>query len=230
MAPGGDWSIMILGFYQKIGRKPTNFREKILSCVEPVTSIGVIYQKPPFKKVVNGNSRQLSLITQEVIVTPNLKAIEVKTTFKPKRHTIREDKSRRWRKGMKIQMVYRGKHYSVADHFNKEVPELGVCQNVQRITIHWRRPKFLAKKYGEAIPAFTLKVKNQFLYVTIDGKLIGHKTLKELAINDGFESIGDFLQHFRKTIKNWSLIIWSGDGYWFYVDIIGGLPEVHQTN
>lgn len=196
---------MILGFYQKINGKPTNFREKILSCVSPVTAVGLVYA-PVTKKVMNGNPRQMAILIDEVGLVSQPKPFEVKTTFKPKRHTIREDKSGRWRKGMKIQMVYRGKHYSIADHFNKDVPELSHCKDVQRITIHWRRPKFMEKKYGDNIPTFTLKVKNQYLYVTIDGKLIGHKTLKELAINDGFESIAEFLQYFRKTIKNWSLI------------------------
>lgn len=198
---------MILGFMQKFpDGSPTNFREKILSCVEPVTSVGLVYSMPSEKSFVS--DRQLALAMEEVmLVAP--KPIEVKTTFKPKRHTIRHDKHNRWKAGRSIQMVYRGPKYSIADHFNKDISELDECKTVQRITLKYRRPSWLQKQYGDAIPPFTLKIKNQFLYVYIDDKLIGHKTLKELAINDGFNSIGEFLRYFKKSIHNWRILHWT---------------------
>jgi hypothetical protein len=41
--------------------------------------------------------------------------------------------------------------------------------------------------------------------------LIGHKTLKQLAINDGFESIGDFLRYWKKSINDWKIISWCNE-------------------
>jgi Ni/Co efflux regulator RcnB len=204
---------MILGFFQKINGRPTNFREKIRSCVTPIVHVGRIELPSQLSAQKPVSPRQLSILVDDVAVITEPRTVEVATTFKPKKHTIRHDKNHRWRVGMKIQMVYRGKHYSIADHFNKGISELEEVKSIQKITIKWRRPTYLAKQYGNALPPFTLRVKNQFLFVYIDDKLIGHKTLKELAINDGFESIAEFLQYFRKSIRNWRLINWTNHKY-----------------
>jgi hypothetical protein len=210
---------MILGFMQKFpDGRPTNFREKIQSCVEPVVNHTLTYAKvfylESIKPMVSERQLFFTEITESAYIgKEKIEEIVIPVTFKPKRHTIRQDKHNRWKTGRSIQMVYRGPKYSIADHFNKGIPELEECKAVQRITIRYRRPSWLQKDYGDAIPPFTLKVKNQFLYVYIDDKLIGHKTLKELAINDGFNSIEAFLRYFRKSINNWKLIFWDGSGY-----------------
>jgi hypothetical protein len=206
---------MILGFYQKIKGKPTNFREKILSCVNPVEYISKVnvFSGVEDAKTVISKNQLVMPFTDKIMVYGIINHVDVKKTFKPKRHTIREDKSNRWKQGRSIQMVYRGPKYSIADHFNKGIGELEECKATQSITIKWRRPSWLQKEYGDAIPPFTLKVKNQYLFVYIDNKLIGHQTLRHLAINDGFDSIQEFLHYFRKTIKDWKIIIWHGQSY-----------------
>jgi hypothetical protein len=207
---------MILGFYRNINGRPTYFKEKILSCKEPVTIINPVFLHmdlhPRNVANVKVSNHQVAMFIEVDKGSPSgILEVPLQITLKPKRLTIREDKSNRWKIGRKIQMVYRGPKYSIADHFNKGISELEECKTVQRITIKWRRPTWLQKDYGDAIPPFTLKVKNQFLYITIDGQLIGHKTLKQLAINDGFESIGDFLRYWKKSINDWKIISWCNE-------------------
>lgn len=205
---------MILGFYQQINGRPTHFREKIKSCIEPIRYEHRVELFSRKERIVVPNPKQIDLAFLGVMVYGNFSREEVITkTFKPKRHTIRQDKSNRWKAGRKIQMVYRGPKYSIADHFNKCIPELEECRLVQSITIKWRRPTWLQKQYGNAIPPFTVKIKNQYVFIYIDQKLIGHKTLRELAINDGFDSITDFLKYFKKSIIGWKILHWTACQY-----------------
>jgi hypothetical protein len=172
---------MILGFYQHINKAPTFFKEKILSCA------GI----PCDSLIADGSV--------------------VKKLYRPKKHTIREDKPDRWRSGLSIQMVYRGDKYKIIDRINDGVDSLCVVKHTQRITIRWRRPKWMLKEYGriEDFPPFTLSPGNQYLFVYIDDRLIGAKALRDIAINDGFDGITSFLKYFRKSIKNWKLIHWT---------------------
>lgn len=204
---------MILGFYKQIKGVPTFFKEKILSCVSPQDRVELVVTSCFEVATSTAIHNQLELRCVMVQSKNSMSYAEVKSTFKPKRHTIRADRKKRWKVGMSVQMVYRGKNYSIADHFNKGIAGLEECTSIQKITIKWRRPSWLQKDYGNAIPPFTIKVKNQYVFIYIDDKLIGHKTLRELAINDGFGSITEFLRYFRKSIIDWRIIHYTNTKY-----------------
>lgn len=155
--------------------EPTHFREKILAGVGSVWIKGSSWSKPTF----GGPDWAPNKIYHEEIAK-----------YKPKLHTIREDKHNRWKPGMSIQMVYRGPKYSIIDHFNKGIPELEKCVSVQKIEIKW-------------IP---LSGKHIAMSVKIDGKQ--YTDLDRLAANDGFNSFEDFAKWFKKPFTG-KIIHWT---------------------
>lgn len=101
---------------------------------------------------------------------------------KPKRHTIREDKHGRWKQGRMIQACY-GVRTKQFEKF-AEMP----CLGIQTIEISYIMGRF------------------QALYV--DGKKLTHLQIRELAINDGFESMEDFFLWFNESFKG-KIIHWT---------------------
>lgn len=117
------------------------------------------------------------------------------TLFKPKTHTIRA--GNRWKPGMKLHMAYgvRTKNYQ---QFNKGIPELEVVKGVQRIEIKW----------------YTFHMKGLPIMGTKDSstrvpKVIIDSTeysgacsqVRQLATNDGFDSLEDFYRWFNKDFE-----------------------------
>lgn len=162
---------MILGFKEFFDAKktqPTWFREKILAGVGIVT--------------INGDH-----------IKSNGPIVE--DGFKPKLHTLRLDPHDRWKAGMSIQMVYRGPKYSIKDHFNKAIPELEKCISTQTIKIEWLT--------YHAVPAEIFGLKGgstRIPRVVIDGETYPSACtqVKQLAMNDGFDSLEDFYDYFNK--------------------------------
>lgn len=155
---------MILGFKQNFPwDEPTNFREKILAGVKIVTPLDVF---TAFKTDPKNNL----------------------SGWKPKIHTMREDPHNRWKAGMSIQMVYRGKNYSILDHFNKGIPELEKCVSTQKIKI-----KLIELKVGNVVHPSVNE-----LHVYVDNKEIESKIIHYLALNDGFDGLQRFLMWFNK--------------------------------
>ncbi len=173
---------MILGFKQAFPwEEQTNFREKILAGVGLVAISG-------------DNIKPYGPILQD--------------GFIPKIHTIREDKHNRWKAGMRIQMVYRGPKYSIADHFNKGIEELSVCKSAQTIQMKWgeRMEKIVIhvdSKLFAVIPCVSnIRVREPFLS---NGLL--------LAQNDGFENVIDFAKWFKWDDFTGKIIHWSDFKY-----------------
>lgn len=95
-------------------------------------------------------------------------------------HSIREDKSNRWKQGMKIHL-WRGNPRNVSQNpysFGERV-----CISMQKIFIH---PDF-----GPSGGLYS--------FVTIDGRQITGDELEQLARNDGFSSVRQFFLWFKKT-------------------------------
>lgn len=103
-------------------------------------------------------------------------------------HTIREDKNERWHTGKLIHFAtgVRTKEY---DNFLKDT-----CKSVQEIEIDYTRTLL-----GEP----TIK---------IDGKELVHTDVVKLFLNDGFESMEDFLKWFNKDFKG-KIIHWTNFKY-----------------
>lgn len=102
-------------------------------------------------------------------------------------HTIREDKSNRWRAGLKIHFAtgVRSKNYNC---FKK-----GVVKSIQKIEIKWNETWF-------------------YPFVYIDGRLLHLMEIEKLAINDGFETIDDFCKWFDKDFTG-KIIHWTDFKY-----------------
>ncbi len=108
---------------------------------------------------------------------------------KKKYHSIREDRSNRWKAGIKI-------HFVINNRTNKRFQFLPVspCKSVQTIEIthsgeKWRTP-----------------------WVKIDGRLLVQPEIDILAKNDGFDSTADFFAWFSEDFKG-KIIHWTNLKY-----------------
>lgn len=99
-----------------------------------------------------------------------------------KKHTIREDKYDRWKQGRMIQFAY-GVRTKQFEKF-AEMP----CLGIQKIRIVY--------------------LMNRFEALYVDGKKLTHLQIRELAINDGFESMEDFFLWFKESFEG-KIIHWT---------------------
>lgn len=167
---------MILGFKEFLDtkkKKPTYFREKILTCAA-------------MEKLRIENPARVSYPLEGVPVQQLPSGLKV--PFRAKLHTIREDSHDRWKPGMSIQMVYRGAGYKIIDEFNKGIPELSKCVSIQELKL-WR----VAGRSRNDIDYTKFETK---IMCTIDGHRFDD--FEKLALNDGFESVEDFFAWFKK--------------------------------
>lgn len=104
--------------------------------------------------------------------------------YQPKIHTIRKDEKNRWKEGSKIHFVT-GKRWR-GERF-QFAPVLSVLE-IQEIRIDEERNVFISD--------------NVLLF----------PDLKELALNDGFDSVKDFFDYFKEPFEG-KLIHWTGKTY-----------------
>jgi len=99
-------------------------------------------------------------------------------------HTIREDAHNRWKVGMKMHMAtgVRTKNYHQFD--------AKICKSIQKIEII---------KTGYYL---------EEAMVLIDGILLNEKEIQQLALNDGFNSLVDFLMWFENGFVG-KIIHWT---------------------
>lgn len=180
---------MILGFTQKINKKPNYFVRKIWSAL-----VSFQIERP---------------ISFEIFDALHLNALNVrfdystdfsfeKAEYKPKIHTIRA--GNRWRVGMMIDFFINTRTINMF-RFAPKTP----AKHVQNIKIRYIID-----------PGYPDETMIEFY---IDNKLfcIGYKEyvlkkIYDLAINDGFESAEDFLNYFNKEFTG-QIIFWAGDKY-----------------
>lgn len=106
----------------------------------------------------------------------------------PKLHTIREDKSNRWREGMDVHFVINNR---TKNRF--QFAPVIKCVSVQRIEI----------EYSTQIPILVIDNRHFFNpFLGID------EGMEELAINDGFPSIDAFFQYFNYDFQG-KIIHWT---------------------
>lgn len=162
---------MILGFSTQIKGKPTYFVEKI----------------------------QRALTDTDFYSTPELVPYEFNfnlfKTCKPKLHTIREDKTNRWKAGINIDFFI---NVRKKDMF-RFAPVLPVV-SVQKVEITW----------------LTSKNENPYWYkdasVSIDKRFISTKECEELSKNDGFDTVEEFFEYFNEDFKG-KIIHWTDKRY-----------------
>lgn len=114
--------------------------------------------------------------------------------FPPKLHTIRRDENNRWRAGMDIHMVVKPKgRFSAGFQFAPVIK----CVSVQEIVInHYAGFEIRGIMIGP------------FASVKIDGKILRYEAIKQLAINDGFDSFEAFCSYFNKDFTG-KIIHWT---------------------
>lgn len=107
-------------------------------------------------------------------------------------HTIRQDKHERWQPGTKIHMATQVRTKNMDIFANRE------CKSVQRITFIWTESNGKNK-----------------CKVFVNMALAGPVMLEQLAKNDGFDSVEDFLAWEGWNGKNFTgkLIHWTDKKY-----------------
>ena len=173
---------MILPFSTQINGKPTYFVEKIWKGLK--TQSPESYIKLWAKVSPEETTKQFPV------------DIDIYNEVKPKLHTIREDKNDRWKLGVMIDFFINARQKNMF-RFAPRIPVV----STQEINIEW------LTKY--------------MVYVTIDNKPIGdaiwdrgfigmscEPILRELAKNDGFNSVEDFFAYFNKDFTG-KIIHWT---------------------
>lgn len=118
--------------------------------------------------------------------------VDIDKPWKPKLHTIREDKKDLWKAGNLIHFVYGNRTK------NRVCWHVGKCSNVEYI--------------GIAYPPcceFTVYV---FESDKSYGKKLTEEQIYQLAINDGFDSVEDFMGYFDKPFVG-KIIHWTDLSY-----------------
>lgn len=177
---------MTLGFTETINGKPNFFIEKIWEgfLLNQFTGFDYVeyfnqYQKK-FEKNWDGGSG------------------EVRDQFKPKLHTIRRDEHNRWKAGMDIHMVINNR---TKDRF--QFAPVVKCVSVQKIEIKYNQ------YMGEPIPIViidSIEYTYDPYFQFSDSESL--EVIRELAINDGFDSVEDFFTYFNTDFKG-KIIHWT---------------------
>jgi hypothetical protein len=175
---------MILGFSTQLNGKPTYFVEKIWNSYDTEFAID--------------NFQNYFDLGEGYIFNDDA------VSFNPKLHTIREDKTKRWKAGMKIDFFI---NVRKKDMF-RFAPVLPVV-SVQKIDIKWSSCKTQMNIFIDGIKFAVYK--NHY-----DGE--GWRDLYlpnnipprglNLVINDGFDSIQDFVSYFDKDFTG-KIIHWT---------------------
>lgn len=112
---------------------------------------------------------------------------------RPKVHTIREDKKNNWKPGNDIHFVINNR---TPDRF--QFAPVIKCVSVQNFKISYH----IIKNWDG-----TIKNDNAPM-IRIDGRVLNGTEAKDLALNDGFDSLEDFLSWFNKDF-NGKIIHWT---------------------
>ncbi|MDV4024226.1 hypothetical protein CMT52_07735 [Elizabethkingia anophelis] len=151
---------MILSFKTQINGKPTYFVEKIWAGL-------LIEDYELYRDYLNPDYS----FDHNIILNHK--------SFKPKIHTIREDKNERWKVGMMIDFFINARKKNMF----RFAPLLPVVSK-QRIFMTY-------------LPQCGLGFR-----VSINGRELAEDEVEQLAFNDGFEAVEDFEDYFIAQMKN----------------------------
>ena len=126
--------------------------------------------------------------------------------FIAKKHTIRQDLSNRWKVGMMIDFFINARTKK-AFRFAPRVPVISLQTIKISRTDHLSLNCYPGQMWIQNIFIGGIPFKRAFM-VQIDGAIINHSTLKELAINDGFDSVDDFFNWFCDDFEG-KIIHWT---------------------
>lgn len=185
---------MILPFSTQLNGKPTYFPEKIVTGLEHSKIITFDEAEHLFatKVVIRKSKKETGLFTNTII------KLDGTQCYKTKLHTIREDKTDRWKVGTKIDFFINVRQPSMF----RFAPVLPVV-SIQQFEIKWVE---LTEKYP------IILIDNKRFY---DGIVkLDYETNKMLqfAQNDGFDNIEDFFNYFNSDFKG-KIIHWTALKY-----------------
>lgn len=163
---------MILGFSTQLNGKPTYFVEKILCSLFD----HMLISKADWE-----------------FYTKDLGSMK---PHNEKYHTIREDKTDRWKPGTKIDFFINCRQKNMF----RFAPVLPVV-SVQKFSIFWTT-KYMAMVHADDRYIGNAIWDKAFLWMICDLKV------RQLAKNDGFETVEDFFRYFDKDFKG-KLIHWT---------------------
>lgn len=170
--------IMTLSFSQTINGKPNYFPEKIWIGLDPMIT-------PDYYTYRDWHFDKFCKYWDGAWTETE------ETNFKPKLHTIRLDEKNRWGAGADIHFVINNRK---PNRF--QFAPVIKCVSVQNIEINY------VNKCSD-FPRVTIDGKVRYVFVKDD--LI---IMKQLAINDGFNSVEDFFAYFNKDFTG-KIIHWT---------------------
>lgn len=163
---------MILGFKTQINGKPTYFVSKIWIGIES-----------KFSQFTEKGNRLFNFPKE--YIQCGQKGLLTFQRPKPKLHTIREDKTDRWKPGMMIDFFI---NVRTKDMF-RFAPRIPVV-SIQKITMSYAW--------------------NDIINIWINGRELTPSERLELALNDGFDSWKEFFEYFYPVIKSTEDNFWKG--------------------
>lgn len=180
---------MTLSFSETINGRPTYFIEKIWAAlINHNDDISINH----YEEYLNAH---ISLFNKDFGYNEMMIA--------PKLHTIREDASKRWREGMDIHFVINNR---TKDRF-QFAPVLK-CKSIQYISIPY------VDDYPIVHIGDTMESSMPFYWENPNDNEDGYgvEQMKELAMNDGFNSIEDFFKYFDSDFTG-KIIHWTNKSY-----------------
>lgn len=179
---------MILPFSTQLNGKPTAFCDKIWQGFINLNSEKIhefFDYKSEFKKRFSG-TKHFQDWDRHDSPLDNMK-------FHPKLHTFRIDKNDRWKPGVMIDFFINARQKNMF-RFAPRIPVV----STQKVEIKWRY------KNTE-----DLKISNKIPILFIDGKFyFSENELKEIAQNDGFDTVEDFFAYFNTDFSG-KIIHWT---------------------
>lgn len=167
---------MILSFSTKINGKETYFVEKI------------------------HKSFRIHEVNMKAAIDPSIHYpmnynFTAKDKLSAKIHTIREDRTNRWKSGVNIDFFINTRQKNMF-RFAPVLPVVSI-QSIEITLMHWARfGIYYETKVGKI---FTIKV---------DGRYLSLREIIELSLNDGFDTTEDFFEYFNKDFKG-KIIHWT---------------------
>ncbi|MEO7977755.1 hypothetical protein [Flavobacterium sp.] len=183
---------MILGFSTQINGKPTYFPEKILGglLLEAERSNNIVFHAHITKYIRESTEFKKTDYHSIIEIVEGLEVF--------KYHTIREDKTDRWKAGMKIDFFINVRKKNMF----RFAPVLPVV-STQKIKI----------KHG--MDYISIWIDDCLYEVEHNGFYENYKyedLILELAQNDGFDTVEDYFKYFNKDFKG-KIIHWTDKRY-----------------
>jgi len=177
---------MILSFKTQIEKKPTYFIEKI------------------WKGLLNKNFNLLSYnnFRTEASLNSVIDQWDYSASVSPKIHTLREDVLNRWKIGMKIDFFINPRQRKMF-RFAPVLPVLGI----QDIQIKWKINEIRTVEIFIDNECYV-----QNYSIEKDNFSLRQERMEQLAKNDGFDSVEDFLDWFSSDWKG-KIIHWTTHKY-----------------